>query len=126
MSHATPHPTPRAARAALTLRVWAAYIAAFGVILFVAPRALLEPCGLPCREEPWARLVGALALFIAYYYVRLAATGVPALMRWTVHTRLALLPCCLVLVLAGVAPPILLAFGALDLIGAAWTWCYLR
>jgi len=40
---------------------------------------------------------------------------------WTIHTRLSAIVVLSVFAVLGLAPPIIIAFGAVDLLGAIWT-----
>lgn len=106
-------------QAAKSAMVWAAYTFVAGVALTGFPRALLQLCRLP-SDDPWIRIVGALTLCISYLYLRAALEENRAYMQWSVHTRAGLATLFLALVLLGLAPGILLIFGAIDLVGAGW------
>ena len=40
---------------------------------------------------------------------------------WTIHTRMSAIVVLSILAILGLAPPIIIAFGAIDLLGAIWT-----
>ena len=46
--------------------------------------------------------------------------------RWTVWSRLAVTPVYLLFILFGVAPPVVLLFAAVDLLGGLWTGLALK
>jgi deazaflavin-dependent oxidoreductase (nitroreductase family) len=62
-----------------------------------------------------------LLSLLAFYYLLAARAELTPLFRWSVWVRAAVLPILLSLVAAGVAPPILLLIGVVDLSGAIWT-----
>jgi len=48
------------------------------------------------------------------------------LIAWTVPVRLSVIVFFAAFVFAGLAPPVLLLFGAVDFVAAVWTWYHLR
>ena len=111
---------------AATLRVFAVYLLLLGAVLVLAPNALLGLFGMPPAEEVWVRVVGMLAGFLGYYYLRAAAAGLEAFYAWTVPVRLSVMGFFAGFVLAGLAPAVLLLFAAIDAAAALWTWWAIR
>ncbi len=109
-----------------SLFVYGWYLAGLGTLLVLAPNALLGLFGLPPTDEVWIRVAGVLVLVIAYFDVRMGREDFLAYARLTVHARVAVIVVFVALVLAGVAKPILILFGAIDLACAAWTGAALR
>ncbi|HEX9048913.1 MAG TPA: hypothetical protein VF841_00095 [Anaeromyxobacter sp.] len=109
-----------------SLFVFGWYLAGLGALLVLAPNALLGLFGLAPTDEVWIRVAGVLVLVIAYLDVRMGREDFLPYARFTVHARAGVLVLFVALVLAGLAPPILVLFGAVDLAGALWTAAALR
>lgn len=111
---------------ARTLFVFGCYLAVIGVVLLLSPNTLLVPFGLVPTSEVYVRILGMLALFLATYYVLAARANLVPLIRWSVVLRSLPILFFSAFVLAGLAPPALIAFGVVDLAAAGWTWWALR
>jgi len=111
---------------ATTIRVFGVYLLALAALLVVAPNPFLGLFGFPATGEVWVRVVGMLAGFLGYYYLRAATAGLEQFFAWTVPVRLSVLVFFAAFVGIGIAPPALLAFGAIDAAAAVWTWLALR
>jgi hypothetical protein len=111
---------------ATSMWIWAVYLLGLGVILVAVPNALLVPFGFDPTEEVWIRVVGVLVLILAYYSLRAAQTDDRTYMEWTVTAR-ALVPVFFIgFVVLGLARPMLITFGFIDLAGAVLTRRALR
>ncbi len=106
-------------RAARSIQVFAVYLLPLGLVLVMSPNTLLALFGIPATGEVWIRIVGMLAGFLGVYYWR-------AFFVWTVPVRLSVPLFFGAFVLLGLAPPVLLAFAAVDAAAALWTWAALR
>lgn len=115
---------PALTRAALSVRLFALYLGANGLILLLVPNLLLALLGLAPTEEPWIRILGIIVFNLALYY-HAGADGV-AFQRITVVTRVIVLLGFSGLVLAGLAPGLLILFGLVDFTGAVWTALVMR
>lgn len=102
------------------------YLYVVGICLLVIPNQFLKLNQMPETQEVWIRVVGTLVLAIAYYYHRMGAAGVPAFLKLTVHARIFVFLAFIAFVLLKFAPPMLVAFGTIDLMGALWTWTSLK
>jgi len=111
-------------RAALSLRLFALYLGANGLVLLLIPNLLLTLLGLAPTEEPWIRVLGIIVFNLGLYY-HAGADGV-AFQRITVVTRVIVLAGFAGLVLAGQAPGQLVLFGLVDFTGAIWTALAMR
>jgi len=87
---------------------------------------VLAPFGLAVPQEVWVRVCGMVVAILGVYYVLAAGHGLRAFFAWTVATRASVIVVFAVLVFTGLAPTVLLLFGAVDLAGAIWTWATLR
>ncbi len=113
-------------KAAKSLLLFGVYLFGLAAVLIVAPNRLLTLFGMPPTTEVFVRIVGMLVLFLGYYYVQAARHELVPFFRASVHGRAAVLPFFVAFVLLEYAPPSLLAFGAVDACGAAWTAWALR
>jgi hypothetical protein len=67
-----------------------------------------------------------LVIFLGVYDIVAARGELQLLIRWSIPIRFSVILFFAIFVVAGLAPPILLLFGAFDAAGAAWTWLMLR
>lgn len=113
-------------RAARSVFVFAIYLFVLGGALVAVPNALLSVFRMPSTGEVWIRVVGVLVVLLGYYYSGAARREMTEFFRWTVHARSAVLVFFAAFVLLGLAPPVLLLFGAVDAAAACWTALSLR
>lgn len=102
------------------------YLYIVGITLMIAPNFLLSTLQIPETNEVWIRVVGVLAFCIGYYYHRAGAGHIHSFFIITVPTRLFVFIAFCVFVLQKYVSPVLIVFGAADLVGAIWTWIALR
>jgi uncharacterized membrane protein HdeD (DUF308 family) len=105
----------------LASRVFGVYLAANGAGFFLAPALILPRLGLPAPADEWIRIVGILSAILGMYFVYCAQPGQRRFFQATVIARLMFFSGVLSLVLLGLAPPLLVLFGLIDLAGAGWT-----
>jgi hypothetical protein len=67
-----------------------------------------------------------VVIVLGLYYIAGAREGVTSFFHWTTWGRPLVLVGFTALVVAGIAPPILILFGAVDTAGAIWTAIALR
>lgn len=103
------------------MELWAIYLLGLGTILVIAPNTLLMAFGFEPTEEVWIRVVGVLVLVLAYYSWNAALTDGRTYMEWTVTARAAVPVFFIVFVALGLAKPVLVLFGLVDLAGAMLT-----
>jgi hypothetical protein len=113
-------------KSATSVFVFAMYLFAVGVVFVVVPNLLLRVLGMAETDEVWIRVVGMLVLILGYYYSQSARMGLSQFFRLTVVARTAVLLFFIGLVLAGLAPPVLILFGVIDFLAAMWTALALR
>jgi len=112
---------------AKTVFVFGVYLLLLGSLLVIAPNVLLGWFRIAATAEVWIRIVGMLVLLLGAYYVLAALADVRDFMRWSVPLRASVPVFLLAFVLTGLAPPVLILFGLIDLAGAAWTgWALWR
>jgi hypothetical protein len=105
----------------LASRVFGAYLAAAGALLLLAPGALLPLLGLPVPEDVWIRVVGLLTAILGLYFLACARPDQRRFFQASVVARLVFFTGVTGLWLTGRAPATLLAFGLVDVAGAAWS-----
>ena len=113
-------------KAATSVFVFGIYLVLIGLGFLVAPNIPLGLFGFPTTTEPWIRIVGLLSLILAYYYIQTARTEITEFFRYTVHARAAVIVVFAAMVLLGLAQPMLIMFGVVDLLAAIWTALALR
>jgi hypothetical protein len=112
--------------ARLSVQVWGIYLLINGFGLFLLPNLILTTLGFAASTEPWVRVVGALAVILGYFFLRLSAANVEAFYPWTVHARFGFAAALTLLVILSLAPVNLLLFAAIDVLGGLWTFLALR
>jgi len=111
---------------AISLTVYAIYLGISGAGMALIPNVLLHVLGLPPTGEVWIRLYGALAFALAVKGYDGARRNSTPSMQFDVYTRTGVATFIVVLVIIGLAPPILLIFALIDYASAAWTQLTLR
>ena len=102
------------------------YLYVVGATLIVAPNFLLSTMQMPTTEEVWIRIVGVLVIGIAFYYQQAGSKNIHAFFPLTVVARIFVFVSFTALVLLKFVSPMLIGFGAVDLLGALWTWQALK
>lgn len=113
-------------RVARSILAFGIYCVAVGALLVAGPNLFLRLVGLPPAPEVFIRVLGVVVLTLGLYYIAAARSEVTAFFRWTVWGRPFAFAAFLALVVLGLAPPVLILFGAIDLAGALWTARALR
>jgi hypothetical protein len=113
-------------RAALSIFVFGLYLVLLGATLMIAPGPILGVFGFSATGDVWIRVAGALVVIIGWFFLVSARHGTESFFRATLLPRPFLFLSLCAYVLFGLAPPQLVLFGAIDLIGAAWTLYALR
>lgn len=106
--------------------VFGIYLLVLGITLVTAPNLLLGLFGIAPTSEVWIRVAGMLVLFLGAYYILAARKDMTDFMRWSVYLRSSVIVFFIAFVLLGFAPPALILFGTVDLLGAIWTLLALR
>jgi hypothetical protein len=112
--------------AAKTVLYFGWYLYVTGITLLVAPNFLLSTFQMPTTEEVWIRVVGVLAIAIGFYYQQAGSKNIQGLLPLTVVARLFVFICFSAFVFLKFVSPMLIVFGIVDLLGAAWTWMTLK
>jgi hypothetical protein len=112
--------------ARVSILVFGIYMVVLGLALLVVPNALLSLFAYPTTTEIWIRILGFIVVVLGYYYIVAARFELTPFFRASVYGRPAVIVCFVVFVALGIARPILILFGAIDLLGAIWTGLALR
>ncbi|MFC5496937.1 hypothetical protein ACFPOE_05270 [Caenimonas terrae] len=113
-------------KSAFSVQAFGVYIIALGLGLVFVPNLLLGLFRMPAANEVWIRVLGVVVMNIGILYVVAARANAVPVFRATVYGRPAVLAWFAAFVLLGLAPPMLLLFGAVEVAGALWTWWALR
>jgi hypothetical protein len=111
---------------AKTLFVFGLYMLVLGVTLVLFPNFLLSLFHVPATNEVWIRVVGMLVIFLGIYDIVAAKGELKLLIVCSIPVRFSVNVFFTLFVITGLAPPILLLFGAIDFAGAIWTWSALK
>lgn len=113
-------------KSSVSVLVFGIYLIGMGAGFVFMPNVLLSTLGMPPTNEIWSRVVGVLALLLAFYYIQAARTETKAFMQWTVFGRIFVFVAFVAFVLAGMVGPVMILLGSVDLLGALWTGSALR
>ena len=104
-----------------TLLVFGLYLIGMGLGLLTMPNVVLGTLGLPPTDEVWIRVVGVLALVLAYYYISAARADLKTFAQWTVPARIGVFVTFTAFALLNFVGPVMIMLGSVDLLGALWT-----
>lgn len=116
---------PSGGHVRLTIVTWAVYLTAAGLGLLLIPETFTDLFGMDEPREVWVRLFGVVVLLLAAYYFGAAIHRARWLYWYSVPGR----------ILTGLGFAFLAVtedvwqlwlFGALDILGAGWTFAALR
>jgi len=113
-------------KAATSVLVFGIYLIVIGLGFLLAPNLPLGLLGFPTTTEPWIRVMAMLLLILAYYYIQAARNEMTGFFRFTVHGRASVILFFIAFVVLGLAQPMLIMFGVVDLLAAIWTAVALR
>lgn len=109
-----------------SMLVFALYLAGLAVTFMLFPNPVIALFGFEPTDQVWIRILGFMLGVLAFYYLMACREGVTNFYRWTVWSRLAVTPVYILFILFGVAPPVVLLFAAVDLVGGVWTGLALK
>lgn len=104
----------------LASRVFGVYLALSGLGFGLAPALATRLVGLREPTEVWIRVVGILTTILGMYFLYCARPEQRRFFQATVIARGMFFTGVTALVAAGLAPPIFIGFGLVDVLGAAW------
>lgn len=113
-------------RAGGSLIGFGVYGIGMGLALLLAPDPTLDLLLTARTTEHWVRLLGATAALLGAYYVVAGRAEVVVLIHASLWGRLGLAAAFVGLVVAGVAPILLLGIAGNEMLGVLWTTLALR
>jgi hypothetical protein len=111
-------------KATFSARVFAVYVVVVSTVLVVAPNVLLAIFGIASTSEVWIRVAGVLAFNIGIY--AWVGAGHRPFLEASVYTRALVCAAFVAFALLGLASPMIVLFGLIDLAGGVWTWLALK
>lgn len=105
---------------ALSMKVFAAYLATLSVLLLFRPSLFLK-LGFENVANPWVPTLGYVVGALAFLYSMAVRENAKNFYAWSARARLPLALFFAVLVALGKAPRIMLLIGAFDTGCALWT-----
>ncbi len=111
---------------ARSITVFGIYLLLSGLSFIFIPNIILPLFGFAATSEVWIRVVGLLAAILGFYFLYSVRQADHRFFRATIYARLMFFSGLVLFVLLGWGSPLLIAFGLIDLAGAAWTWITLR
>ena len=113
-------------RSAFSARVFAVYLFVVSPVLVCAPNFLLTMFGIAPTGEVWIRVVGVIAFNLGVYMWVAARHENKPFLEASVYTRGSVFCAFVVFALLGLASPMIVLFGLIDLGGGLWTWYALK
>jgi hypothetical protein len=108
-------------KSSTSVLVFGIYLIGMGLGFLFTPNMVLSVFGIPLTDEVWPHVVGVLALVLAFYYISAARADLKTFAGWTVPARIGVFVAFVGFVISGLVGPIMVALGAVDLLGALWT-----
>jgi len=102
------------------------YLMVVGAIILATPDMFLSLIRQPATQEPWLRILAVVTLALGQYYMVCGKLNAEAFIRASVRVRAFVFIAFGVMVALRWAPPVLLGFGLVDALGAAWTFMAAR
>lgn len=113
-------------KTAFTIKASCCYIIALGLALVLVPNLVMSAMRMPPANDVWIRVLGVTVINIGIFFWVAARTEAIALFRVSVIVRPLVLLWFGAFVLLGLASPMLLVFGAIEVAGGLWTWATMR
>ena len=111
---------------AVSVMVFGIYYLLTGLTYLAMPDLTLSLLGFPVEGTLYLRIAGIVMGIVGYFYIQSARQELVPFFQWTIHARIAAFVLFVTLVVLGLAQPMLALFGAMDLLGALWTWLVMR
>ena len=73
-----------------------------------------------------ARFAGVLAIVIGFYEMQSGRKSIVDFLWWSIYARASFIIFLAIFALLGLAKPVIILLGVIDLVGAAWTFIALR
>lgn len=108
-------------KSAFSAKVFALYLFVLGTVLVVAPNFLLSIFQIAPTSEVWIRVVGVAAFNFGVYSWVAGKNEDKSFLEASVYARSSLFVAFVVFAVLGLGSPVIVLFGAADLLGALWT-----
>lgn len=108
-------------KSAFSAKVFAIYLFVVGPLLVFAPNFLLSIFRVAPTSEVWIRVVGVIAFNLGIYAWIAAKHENKPFLEASVYTRIVFFAAFTTFSVIGLASPVLILFGAVDLLGGIWT-----
>lgn len=102
------------------------YLLVLGLALLIFPNSILNLFTMPSTNEPWIRVVGILVFCLGIYYYFMAPSNNVLFLTLTVYVRASIIVWFTLFVLLDWVSPMIILFGAVDLLAACWTYLLLK
>jgi len=113
-------------RSAFSVLVYGIYIFLLGLMFLLVPNFGLRILGIKTTSEVWIHIAGWFVVWLGIYYIVSARSESKVFIRTTVYGRPTFIVFLGVLVALGMIEPVIIIFGAIDLVTALWTYRLLR
>jgi hypothetical protein len=113
-------------KSAFSAKVFAIYLFIVGAVLVVAPNFLLSIFRFPPTSEVWIHVVGVTAFMIGVYAWVAAKHENKPFLEASVYTRSVTFVAFTTFAIIGLASPMIVLFGVVDLLGGIWTHIALK
>lgn len=101
-------------------RVFGVYLLGSGASFALVPGVALPMLGLGASTDVWVRVVGLLSAILGMYFLYCALPDQRRFFHATVIARVIFFTGITTFAIAGLASPVFVLFGIVDLLGAAW------
>lgn len=108
--------------ASFSIYVISFYELILGIGFLIMPNRVFSIFKIPSTNEPWIKIVGAMALLVGYYNYTIATQEIEALFMPCTYARIGFILIILYLINVEKAPKVLYLFALVDLIAAIWTY----
>lgn len=113
-------------KAGRSLFIFGIYATLAGLSLVLIPNVLFRLAGIPASPEVWPRFAGVLAIVIGFYEMQSGRKSSTDFLWLSVYTRAPFILFLAAFAVLGIAKPVIVVLGAIDLAGATWTFAALR
>ena len=115
-------------RAAVSVFIMGLYLVFLGITFLFMPEIMFLMLAYPTPPDIASRILGMIFMLLAYYYIRAALDeeGMTKFFMWTVHTRAVVIIFLSIFAALQLVSPLIIMFGAIDLVAALWTFWALR
>ena len=113
-------------KSAFSAKVFATYLFIVGAVLVFAPNFLLSVFRVAPTSEVWIHVVGVTAFMLGVYAWVAAKHENKPFLETSVYTRFVVFVAFTSFAVIGLASPMIILFGVVDLLGGVWTYFALR